>query len=267
MESKPFIVVSDIHLGAVPSATERAFREFLLHAKERASGLLINGDLFDFWFEYRTVIHRQHFRVIARIAEVVDAGVPVWFTGGNHDAWGGSFLRDEVGIRLLDGQVRMELAGRRTLVTHGDGVGTGDRGYRMLKWLIRNRWTVAAFRQLHPDLGSRVARFVSTTEDKVGRDPEAARGRAEHVRRWAVAQLTTDPALDLVLAGHVHRPAVVEVAPGRFYANSGDWIHHFTYLEIPAGPGAPKLMRWDAGRTGTGAGSEIDVQRLDRLAE
>jgi UDP-2,3-diacylglucosamine hydrolase len=245
MEKKPLIVVSDIHLGAVPDATERAFRDFLAHVGDRASGLLINGDLFDFWFEYRTVIHRAHFRVIARLAELVDAGMPVWFTGGNHDAWGDSFLRDDVGIRLIDGEVRMDLGGRRALVAHGDGVGQGDRGYRALKWLIRGRWTVAAFRRLHPDLGSRIAGLVSTTENKAVGDPDASRGRAAHLQRWAEGELRSDPGLDLVVAGHVHRPTIVEVEPERYYANSGDWIHHFTYLEIPHGRGSPALLRWD----------------------
>src|SRR4028118_579595 len=103
MESKPVYVVSDIHLGAVPAATERAFRRFLDHVAEDASELLINGDLFDFWFEYRSVILREHYRVLAKLADVVEAGVPVSFVGGNHDAWAGSFLRDEVGVTLLDG--------------------------------------------------------------------------------------------------------------------------------------------------------------------
>jgi UDP-2,3-diacylglucosamine hydrolase len=244
MQPKPFFIVSDVHLGAVPASTERAFRRFLSHARESASGLLINGDLFDFWFEYRTVMHRGHFRVLAQLADLVEAGVPAWFMSGNHDAWGGSFLRDEVGVQLLHGPTRMEIAGRSTLVTHGDGVNPGDRGYRALKWFLRNRLTISAFRQLHPDHGSRIARMVSTTEEKAGRHPDIALRSAGMVQRWAEEQLGAEPALDLVVAGHVHLPTVVEIEPGRYYANSGDWINHFTYLEIPAEPGPPRLVTW-----------------------
>src|SRR5687768_494547 len=132
MNERPLLIVSDIHLGAVPAATERSFRSFLSFAGETAAGLLINGDLFDFWFEYRSVVLREHYRVLATLADVVESGLKVWFVGGNHDAWGGSFLRDEVGVELVTGPVEMQLAGRRTLVAHGDGVGKGDLKYRAM---------------------------------------------------------------------------------------------------------------------------------------
>ena len=243
MSDKPLLVVSDIHLGSVPQRTERRFLEFLRFAGNAASGLLINGDLFDFWFEYRTVIPRRYFRVLATLADVVDAGVPIWFLGGNHDAWVGSFLRDEIGIELLDGPVEMTLRGRRALVAHGDGVGEGDHGYRLLKWFIRHPLTVGAFRQVHPDWTARIAGRVSRTEDRVAGEAPG-KHRASYIRAWAEAQLRLNPALDLVLAGHCHLPEVTEVEPGRFYANSGDWISHATYLEL-AGSGPPLLHSWD----------------------
>jgi UDP-2,3-diacylglucosamine hydrolase len=251
MPSKTFLIVSDIHLGAVPAATEKAFRAFLDHAGESASGLLINGDLFDFWFEYRTVVPSQHFRVLAQLAELVESGVPVWFVGGNHDAWGGRFLEEQVGVRIINGPAELQIGGRRALVAHGDGLLKGDRGYKALRWVLRNRATVFAFRQLHPDWGSRIASFVSTTEDKANKDPQVAAAHAALVRAWGVERLQADPALDLVVTGHVHMPAVVEVGEGRYYVNSGDWIHHFTYVSVPATGHAPTLERWGPGH-GTG---------------
>jgi UDP-2,3-diacylglucosamine hydrolase len=245
MNNRPFLVVSDIHLGAVPPATERAFRGFLSFAADTASGLLINGDLFDFWFEYRSVVLREHYRVLAALADVVERGLPVWFVGGNHDAWGGSFLRDEVGVQLVSGPVEMELAGRRTLVAHGDGVGAGDLKYRALKACIRHPAIVGAFRQLHPDWGSWIAGRVSTTDAKSRFSDAMAAGRARYIRDWAVATLKADPALELVIAGHSHVPLVEEVEPGRFYANSGDWIHHRTYLMLQEGGTAPELRSWE----------------------
>lgn len=244
MESKSYFVVSDIHLGAVPRSTERAFREFLDHVQEAASGLLINGDLFDFWFEYRSVILREHYRVLARLTELVEAGIPVSFIGGNHDAWGGDFLREEVGIRLLEGPAEVELGERRVLVVHGDGVGEGDRSYRVLRGFLRNRVIVRAFGMLHPDLGNWIAQRVSTTEVKAGKADLACRERAKRLELWAAERLREDPALDLVIAGHTHLPEVVEVLPGRYYVNTGDWINHFTYLTLPAGEGAPELHHW-----------------------
>ena len=241
---RPVLVVSDTHLGAVPDSTERAFRNFLEQEAPAASGLLINGDLFDFWFEYRTVIPRRHYRVLAALATLVEKGVTVWFVGGNHDAWGGSFLEREVGIRVLSGQVTMELAGRRTLIAHGDGVGQGDLGYRALKRVIRHPVTVGAFRLIHPDWGAWIAERVSTTDEKAIPADRSGLTRAEPIRAWARERLRQDPALQLVLAGHSHVPEIEEVAPGRYYVNSGDWVRHRSYLLIPPDGTAPSLRSW-----------------------
>jgi UDP-2,3-diacylglucosamine hydrolase len=242
--SKPVYVVSDTHLGAVPESTERAFRGFLRHAADAASFLLINGDLFDFWFEYRTVILREHYRVLAALKDVVEAGVPVAFVGGNHDAWAGAFLRDEIGIALHEGPVEMTLGGRRALVAHGDGVGRGDLKYRAMKAVIRSRPAVWGYRILHPDVSRFITAAASSTEHKAGSGDAGARGRARFIEAWARERLVADPALDLVIAGHAHVPAVVEVAPERWYANAGDWIRHFSYLSLPEGGGAPELRFW-----------------------
>jgi len=244
MTDRPLLIVSDIHLGAVPLATEWQFRRFLSHAGDTASELLINGDLFDFWFEYRTVIPRRHFRVLAALADLVERGVRVSFVGGNHDAWGGSFLRDEVGVAVLDGPLEMELAGRRALVAHGDGVGRGDLKYRALKACIRNPFVVGAFRQVHPDWTARLADRVSTTEHKAEFSDAAAAGRARHIREWALGVLEARPELQLVVAGHSHVPVVEEAGPGRFYLNSGDWLHHQTYLVLARDGSRPELHRW-----------------------
>ena len=241
---KPFLVVSDTHLGAVPDSTERAFRRFLEQAAPEASGLLINGDLFDFWFEYRSVIPRKHFRVLATLAALVESGVPVWFVGGNHDAWGGRFLEDDVGITVLAGPVTMELAGRRTLIAHGDGVGAGVLGYRALKAVIRHPVTIGAFRLIHPDLGAWIAERVSSTDEKAIPADTSGITRAEPIRIWARERLRADPALDLILAGHSHLPEIEEVEPGRYYVNSGDWVRHTSYLVLPAGGGRPSLRSW-----------------------
>ena len=251
METKPVYVVSDIHLGAVPAATEAAFRDFLRSLEGRAAALVVNGDLFDFWFEYRTVIHSRHYRVLATLAELVESGVRVYFMGGNHDAWGGDFLRSDVGIEVLEEGAELELAGRRALIVHGDGVGKGDLGYRALKRFIRHPFVVAAFRILHPDFGSRIAGVVSTTEGKQGNGDGASPGRAAELQEWAVEQLDARQELDLVLAGHTHTPTIHEHTPGRYYVNTGDWINHRTYLKLTREQ-PPVLLTW--GAEGVGAG-------------
>jgi UDP-2,3-diacylglucosamine hydrolase len=248
MAERPYVIVSDIHLGAVPESTERAFRDFLDWVGGHASGLLINGDLFDFWFEYRSVIPRQHFRVLAALTDLVESGVPVTFLGGNHDAWTGSVLSEDVGMEIAAEPLERTIAGRRAMVVHGDGVGEGDLPYRILRKVLRSRAAEWGFRRLHPDTGARIADWASSTEGRVNgeRAMEAERSRAAHIEAWARAELERRPELDLIVAGHAHRPSVVEVSPGRYYLNSGDWVHSFTYAELRDGE-PPTIERWEMG--------------------
>jgi UDP-2,3-diacylglucosamine hydrolase len=226
----------------VPRDTERAFVCFLEHVGANASALILAGDLFDFWFEYGTVIPGRHFRVLAALAALVDAKIPVTLAGGNHDAWGGRFLRDEVGVTFHDRPFRTTLAGRPALVAHGDGLGRGDLRYRILKAALRSRPTIAAFRALHPEIGIRIAGAVSSTEAKAEHD-EGVRARSAFLEDWASARLAEEPGLGWVVCGHAHLPLIREPSPRRFYLNAGDWITHWTYITVnPAGE--PELHRW-----------------------
>ncbi len=235
-------IASDIHLGAVPPETERAFVGWLEHVGGSGSALLLVGDLFDFWFEYGTIIPGRHYRVLAALSRLVDAGIPVTLAGGNHDAWGGRFLREEVGATFHWDPFRMTIGGRPALVAHGDGLGKGDLKYRMLKAFIRSRAAITAFRWLHPELGQKLAHAVSSTEAKIEPDEEQ-RGRAAFIESWSREQLARDLSLGWVICGHSHVPALVEVEPRRWYMNAGDWLSHFTYITIDAS-GSPSLERW-----------------------
>ena len=243
MSQLPVYVISDIHLGAVPAETEKKFRRFIQELRGNASQLLINGDLFDFWFEYRSVILAKHYRVLAALKDLSESGTRIQFVGGNHDAWGGSFLRDEIGLELLADGGEIDLAGRRAMVVHGDGVGEGDLGYRVLKRVIRHPLSVRAFGLLHPDVGDRLARVVSTTEGKHGNAEGVNAERAAALASWAERTLLEKPHLQLVLAGHTHTPTVTEVQPGRYYINTGDWINHQTYLVLERDR-VPQLNSW-----------------------
>jgi UDP-2,3-diacylglucosamine hydrolase len=241
--TKPEFITSDVHLGAVPPETERAFLRFLDHVGSEGRRLIIPGDLFDFWFEYGEIIQGRHFRVLAGLASLVDAGIEVVLTGGNHDAWGGGFLEEHVGVTFHAGHARTTLAGRPALLAHGDGVGRGDLRYRALKAVIRSRPLTWGFRALHPELGLRIAQGVSSTEAKSDNDPGVA-GRSRFIEEWARETLRSESELAWVVCGHSHLPALVEVEPGRFYINAGDWLSHWSYVTVAA-DGAPSLHRWE----------------------
>ncbi len=240
---KPEFITSDVHLGAVPAETERSFLRFLEHVGSEGRRLILPGDLFDFWFEYGDVIPGEHFRVLAAMADLVDAGIEVIVTGGNHDAWGGSFLEEHVGVRFHPGHVRTEIAGRPALLAHGDGLGKGDLKYRALKRVLRSRPLVWSFRALHPELGLGIARLVSTTEGKADNDPEKV-GRAAFIEEWARETLAAEPDLAWVVSGHCHIPTIAEVDPGRYYLNAGDWVTHMSYITVGQ-DGVPVMRQWE----------------------
>ncbi len=237
------VVISDAHLGAAPPANEAALLDFLSTVPDRCRDLLINGDLFDFWFEYGTVVISRYFKILRSLSEIVESGVRIRMLGGNHDSWGGRFLEDEVGVELLHGPVRMDVGGRRAYVAHGDGLGGGDWGYRALKAVIRGRPARAVFRQIHPDWSARLIRLVSRTESRHGQpDDPGSHARAEHLGALARELIASEPDLDLVIFGHCHQPELRELAPGRFYLNAGDWLHHCTWALVT--PTDIQLNRW-----------------------
>lgn len=249
--AKPFLVVSDVHLGAVPKATERAFVDFLRYAAQSASGLLINGDLFDVWIASRHFVVRDHVRVLAAIADVVDAGVPVYFVGGNHDAleYGGELLRDDLGVVILDEPARLRLGSLKALVIHGDGVGQSTTAYNKRHPILRSRWfrwfaqRIAHVDRIYDavDRSSATKRMVARHAAGQDTGPKPA---APLIEAWARQALARDNDVDVVFAGHSHLPADIEVIPGRYYINSGDWITHMTYVEIPADGARPRIMKW-----------------------
>ena len=241
MSERASLIVSDAHLGAAPESSERAFHDFLEYAGSHTRDLVINGDLFDFWFEYRTAVPSRHFHTVRLLADLVDAGIRIRLVGGNHDSWGGPFLSETVGIELVAGPVVETIGGRLTYLAHGDGLGTGDLGYRVLKRVIRSRPAIAAFRHVHPDHGDALARFVSRTEAHHERASESSM-RAQLLEDHARGILAADSTVQLVALGHSHVPQLLEVAPGRHYLNTGDWIQHCTWASVS--PESVELHRW-----------------------
>ena len=151
MLPSPCLLMSDAHLGAAPSEREREVGAFLDHARRNAGSVVINGDLFDFWFEWRTVMPRGHVRVLGALAAIVDAGTPLVMTAGNHDAWGGDVLSKEIGVQLVQGDWDGMAAGWHAHISHGDGLrAREDRRYRALKRVMRHPLAIRAFGALHP---------------------------------------------------------------------------------------------------------------------
>lgn len=192
-----------------------------------ARSLVIMGDLFDFWFAWRQVMPRTGFRVLAALADLHDAGVPVVWIGGNHDCWGGEVLQRETGARYTLDPWRGMIGGWDALLAHGDGLRqVEDAPYRRLRTVLRHPWSVAAFTLLHPDLGTYVAERSSHTSRK-GRARDGGAG----LLAVGTAALNEAGGPSLVMHGHSHVPTLVRAGRG-VYANAGAWYLDQQYLVI-----------------------------------
>lgn len=251
----PSYIISDVHLGHASDEIERSLLGFLRSLPGRAGSLLINGDLFEFWFEWRTVVPRSSVRVLAALMDLRDAGIPMTMLAGNHDCWGGDVLR-AAGVDFQFGPWRGSLGGWRALVHHGDGLRpVEDRGYRLLRRVLRNRLAIRAFGTiLHPDFASRLA-MGSSNASRNYQPQDDGTG----LRAVAARVLAEDPALELVVYGHSHKAALERMPTGNVYANAGSWLDAPTYLV--ATPESISLRRW------TGSAEGADLHTLDRAAE
>ena len=255
MLNGPCYIVSDLHLGAAPRDVEQRFLDFLRSLPPVAGSLLINGDLFDFWFEWRSVFPRHGFRVLAALAELVEGGLPVLWIAGNHDCWGGEIIRKDAGVEYHVGAWEGRIAGWSARVEHGDGLRPReDRRYRALRAVLRNRFAIGAMRLLHPDLGS----WLATGSSHASRTHRARDGGAG-LKTVAMGQLARPGAPELLVFGHSH-VATLERGPHRtVYANAGSWLDDSTYLRVTTS--RIELRRW-----GVSAEREC-LHALDRGSE
>lgn len=220
------VVMSDAHLGAVPESVEEALLAWLDQVPSLGDGLLVNGDLFGFWFAYRRAIPRTGLRVVARLAELARR-MPVLMTGGNHDRWGDPFWPG-LGIRFDRHELRFQLGAHPALARHGDQLPGVSPAARLKSALFQSRLASLAYRALPAELGFRLTLPLA-------RPARSARARrqedatARHQRRWAEEFLRAGSEAALLILGHSHRPAAVDLGEGRRYLNPGAWFDGSRY--------------------------------------
>ncbi|MSR07372.1 MAG: UDP-2,3-diacylglucosamine diphosphatase [Gemmatimonadetes bacterium] len=240
---KAAAVVSDAHLGHTPGVVGATFLAFVKAIPGMADHLVINGDLFDFWFEYRRVIPRDAFPALAALSDMRSRGVRLTVTGGNHDRWGGDFWVRELGADFHAGPVELDLAGRRAFLAHGDGLAESRLLSRVMHRITRHPVTTGAFRLIHPDVGFWLADRLSGVLAEQTKTPAALAQAAALQETFARDLMTRRPDLELVVLGHTHHAVIREVAPGRWYVNSGAWMEGYSYALV--GLDGPVLRRFE----------------------
>ena len=226
--------LSDFHLGA-PNMEKSLAREkkivaFLDRIKTDAKEIFIVGDMFDFWYEYRKVIPKGFVRLLGKLAEITDAGIPIHFFVGNHDMWMKDYFQKEIGLQVYHEPQMFDFNGKKFLVGHGDGIGPGDHGYKFLKKIFRNPVCQWLFGILPPYLGMGLANFLSRrSRAQTGANEEVYLGDE---KEWLIIyckEVLKAKKIDFFVFGHRHLPIDHRLSEDSRYVNLGDWIHYDTY--------------------------------------
>lgn len=244
LEGSPLHFLSDAHLGSTegPTERERWLLDCLADLRQESAGLFLVGDLFDFWFEYRHAIPKVTLGVSRALADWTAAGIPVIYLGGNHDFWAGPWLQRELGVRSFDDPIHARLQGRSVYLAHGDGLGPGDTGYKILRRLLHHPAAIAAYRILHPDLGIPFATFASHLSRSKAKLPseELLPRVVRDVIRPALV-----PGVSAMVMGHLHELAHFQeqgITGTHDAVLLGDWIRHFSFARLR--DGRFELCRW-----------------------
>lgn len=231
MLGETLVVVSDAHIGGDSTETTEPFLAFLDRVPSLGDCLLVNGDLFEFWFSYRRAIPRTGFLVAAALA-MLRRTMPVAMTGGNHDRWGHSFWRRETNIDYAADELRFAIGSRQVLAIHGDGATEERRSATITHRIISHPITARVFGALHPDFGlwlvGRMGRHLA--DDTT--DPVALERAQLRQAEWAKRRLAADPTIGLLIASHTHRTSSAELLPGQQYLNPGAWVEGRHYAIV-----------------------------------
>ena len=236
-ENKKIYFASDQHLGApTPEASlprEKKFVAWLDTIKEDAGTIFLLGDLFDFWFEYKTVVPKGFVRVLGKLAELKDAGIDIYFFVGNHDLWMRDYFQKELNIPVFHKPQEFDINGKIFLIGHGDGLGPNDHGYKRMKKVFTFPFFKWLFRWLHPDIGVRLGHYFSVKNKLISGDVDACfLGEENEWLAQYCRRKLTEKHYDFFVFGHRHLPLEIELNNNSTYINLGDWIQYFTYGEF-----------------------------------
>lgn len=231
---KKIYFASDQHLGAPTVGKslprEKKFVDWLEAVRHDAEAIFLLGDLFDFWFEYKKVVPRGFVRVLGKLAEIRDSGIPIYFFTGNHDLWMKDYFKEELDIEVFHHPKEFTLKGKEFFIGHGDGLGPGDKGYKRMKKVFKAPLSQWLFRWLHPDLGVALAQHLSVKNKLISGDSDVRFLGEEN--EWLVQyskRKLSQKHYDYFIFGHRHLPLDIQLSDNSRYINLGDWITYFTY--------------------------------------
>jgi UDP-2,3-diacylglucosamine hydrolase len=231
---KNIYFVSDAHLG-IPDYKRSLEREKLLIrlldvAKTDASEIFLLGDIFDFWFEYKRVVPKGHVRLLGKIAEITDSGIPVHYFTGNHDMWVFDYFSQELGVVMHRKPLERIFNDKLFYIAHGDGLGPGDYGYKFLKKVFSNPLSRRLFAFLHPAIGTSLALFLSKRSRLAnGNKDEIFLGEDKERLIQHCKEMVKFKPYNYFVFGHRHLPLDISINDNARYINLGEWVKTFSY--------------------------------------
>lgn len=229
--------VSDCHFG-IPDyqsslVREKKFIEWLDFIKKDASEIYILGDLFDFWFEYKTVIPKGYTRLLGKLAEIADSGIKIWMFTGNHDMWMFGYFKKELGIDIIRKPVIKEINGLKMMIGHGDGLGPGDYGYKCIKKIFASKICQWLYARLHPNFAIGLGLYFSQ-KSRLARGENDLIYKGDNGERLILyaKKKSKNEHFDLFVFGHRHLPIDLKISDNTRYVNLGDWLVHFSYAVL-----------------------------------
>ncbi len=243
---------SDFHLGVpdIISSREREDRivRWLDQIKNDAAEIFLIGDVFDFWFEYATVIPRGFIRFQGKLAELSDSGIKITLFKGNHDMWMFDYFGKELGIDIISDELVIERNGLKFFLHHGDGLGPGDEKYKFLKKIFRSQICQWLFARVHPNLGVRIAQGWSRNSRAHNADLDVL-GDIENEWLYIFSRdLLKKEYYDFMIFGHRHLPLDLSLGKSR-YINLGEWFHFNSYAVFDGEKLELKYFERDPGKT------------------
>ena len=233
---KKTFFASDFHLGMdIPGNAsadrERLIVQWLEGVAHEMETLYLVGDIWDYWFEYGQVIPKGYSRLLGCISRLRDAGIPIHYFTGNHDMWMFRYLTDEFGIPIHREPVRHIIDGKTFLIGHGDGLGPGDHGYKMIKRIFANPVSQWMFARIHPNTGLKLMKFFSGTSRHYTEVEEFLGPEKEWLIQYALSVLEKEK-IDYFIFGHRHLALDYDLkVNGARYINLGDWLKFNSFAQ------------------------------------
>jgi len=224
--------VSDMHFG-IPSwedslEREKMFVSFLDEIKQDATDIFILGDMFDFWFEWKYVAPKGYVRLLGRLAELSDRGIRLYYFSGNHDIWLFGYLEKEIGMNIYHNPEFFECNNEIFYLAHGDGLGPGDIGYKIMKKIFRSKISQWIYARLHPNFATALANFLSNKSRYANLKKDIWESIFAKQVIYAESILSNHK-VDYFIFAHQHIPMKKQIGNAELY-NIGNWMGDFSYI-------------------------------------